>query len=361
MARRRLSPLPGTTLSAPEPGALALAECDVPRAELAAASGAQVAVPPAAHGPAPIARVAAEAAAASAFEEMAETLRAAREGGRMVLDLPLDSVAPDHLLRDRIAVEDEEMATLKASIRVHGQRAPIEVTPREGSLPYGLISGWRRLAALRALHAETGEARFAAVRALVTRPESVGAAYVAMVEENELRVGLSQYERARVAVLAARRGVFESENAALHALFAGASRAKLSRIRAFLALVHALDGVLHFPQAIPERLGLALAERLRSGAGPEIAAVLAAESPATAEAELALLTRLAAPPRPSRTPSRNTGAAAEEILPGVRLDARRAGTTLTLTLRGKGVTPALEAAVRAAVAGLGRPDDTARR
>jgi ParB-like chromosome segregation protein Spo0J len=352
MARRRLAPPAGP---APLPGDLALAERphDVPRAEQANPA------PSPAHGPAPIARVAAEAAAASAFEEVAEALRAAREGGRMVLDLPLDAVAPDHLLRDRIAVEDEEMAALCASIRAHGQRAPIEVTPREGALPYGLISGWRRLAALRALHAETGEERFATVRALVTRPEGAAEAYVAMVEENELRVGLSQYERARVALLAARRGVFESENAALHALFAGASRAKLSRIRAFLDLVHALDGVLRFPQAIPERLGLALVERLRAGAGPEIAAALAAEAPADPEAELALLARLAAPPRPNRPPP-VAMPPAEEILPGVRLAARRSGTSLTLTLRGKGVTAeravALEAAVRAALAGLQAPD-----
>jgi hypothetical protein len=231
MARRRLSPLPATAS-----GDLAVAE--------------RPPVPHAEHGPAPITQVTRDAAEVAAFAEVAEALRSAREEGRMVLELALDQVAPDHLLRDRLPVEDEEMAALKASIRAHGQRTPIEVTPRGGALPYGLISGWRRLAALRALHAETGEARFATVRALVTRPETAGDAYVAMVEENEVRVGLSQYERARVAVFAARRGVFESENAALQALFAGASKAKLSRIRSFLEIVHALDGVLRFPQAV---------------------------------------------------------------------------------------------------------------
>ena len=127
--------------------------------------------------------------------------------------------------------------------------------------PTGLISGWRRLAALKALHAETGEARFATVQALVRRPETAADAYVAMVEENEIRVGLSQYERARVA--AARdgaRGVRRREGGA-PALFATASRPKRSRIRAFLELYHALDGTLRFPAALPERLGLALVER----------------------------------------------------------------------------------------------------
>ena len=36
---------------------------------------------------------------------------------------------------------------LRESLRAHGQRTPIEVTPAApGALPYGLISGWRRLA-----------------------------------------------------------------------------------------------------------------------------------------------------------------------------------------------------------------------
>ena len=338
MARRRLSPLP----SGPDA---------VPQRERPAAS-------------APIATVAAEAAAASGAEEMAAAWLRAREEGRMLLDLPLAAVGTDHLVRDRLVpagapapdpAEDEEMAALKASIRAHGQRAPVEVTPldgpsAQGSAPYGLISGWRRIAALRTLHAETGEARFATVRAVVTRPQDAGAAYVAMVEENELRVGLSQYERARIAALAARRGVFASENAALHALYAGASRAKLSRIRAFLELYHALDAHLRFPQALPERLGLKLVERLRAGDAPGIAAALATAAPATPEAELALLDRLAAPPRPERRPER--GGEGEELMPGVRLAVRRRGTTLSLTLKGRGVTAELESQVRQAVAGL---------
>ena len=105
------------------------------------------------------------------------------------------------------------MASLRESLRLHGQRTPIEVTPlvAEGhgaALPYGLISGWRRLQALKALHAATGEPRFATVQALVRRPETAADAYVTMVEENEIRLGLSHYERARVAALATARGVF---------------------------------------------------------------------------------------------------------------------------------------------------------
>ena len=77
---------------------------------------------------APIAEVAREAAASAALDELSETLARARAEGRMVLALPLAQVQADYLVRDRVAVEDEEMAALTASIRARGQQAPIEVT-----------------------------------------------------------------------------------------------------------------------------------------------------------------------------------------------------------------------------------------
>jgi len=301
---------------------------------------------------APIARIAADAAGTAAAEELARTLETARETGHLVLDLELDAIAPDHLTRDRLPAEDEEMAGLRESLRAHGQRVPIEVTPlvtgKAGALPYGLISGWRRLTALKALHAETGEARFATVQALVRRPESAEAAYVAMVEENELRVDLSHYERARVAALAVRRGIFPSEKAALLALFANASRAKRSRIRAFLEIFHALDGVLRFPAHLSERLGLRLVDCLRDGARDEIAAAVDRDDPQTPEAEAALLERLARRPAVAARPA----PVVEEILPGVALSARLSGRTLTLKLQGSGVTPDLHDSIRSLLAGL---------
>lgn len=340
MARRRLAPLPegfGT---------------DVPRAEHPAAASAPTLSAPAFPAPGPIARVAAEAAGQAALDEMAETLRRARDEGRMVLDLPLDAIAPDHLARDRMPAEDEEMTALRESLRAHGQRAPIEVTPlatgRGGALPYGLISGWRRLAALKALHAETGEDRFATVQALLRRPETAADAYVAMVEENEIRLGLSHYERARVAARATERGVFPSEKAALLALFATASRPKRSRIRAFLELYHALDGSLRFPAALPERLGLRLVEAVRAGQGVAIAAAVTAADPATPEAEAAVLEAVLATPRPSRS-----AAAAQPLLPGVTLESSLRGQALTLRLHGPGVTAELRDAVLRQLADLG--------
>ena len=351
MARRRLSPFPGPDVprAAHSPEAPGL----VTKALTPGFSAGRSFSPSA-----PIARVAAEAASAAAFEELAETLRRARDEGRMVLALPLDQIAPDHLTRDRLPVEDEEMASLRESLRAHGQRMPIEVTPLvrdqasgasggERALPYGLISGWRRLTALKALHAETGDPAFATVRALVRRPETAAEAYVAMVEENEIRVGLSQYERARVALLATERGIFASEKEALLTLFDSASRAKRSRIRAFLDIVRALDGTLVFPTHLPERLGLQLVERLRTGEGPRIRGALEAAAPSSPEAEMALLARFVATPKAAAVRP-------EPVLlrDGLTLEQRLKGDALTLRLKGAAVTPELAARLRALLDGL---------
>jgi ParB family transcriptional regulator, chromosome partitioning protein len=290
---------------------------------------------------APIARVAAEAAGAAALQELTETVSRARATGRMVLDLALDAIEADHLTRDRLPAEDAEMGALRESIRLHGQRTPIEVTPLTGALPYGLISGWRRLQALKALYAETADPRFATVQALVRRPDTVADAYVHMVEENEIRLGLSHYERARVAALATARGVFPTEKAALLALFATASRPKRSRIRAFLEIYHALDGALRFPAHLPERLGLALVELVRAGQGARIAAALAAADPATPDSELAALQALLKPQKPRPA----------EVLPGITLEQSLRGQTLTLKLKGRGVAE-LAAAIPGLLQGL---------
>jgi ParB family chromosome partitioning protein len=206
----------------------------------------------------PIAQVAGDASAQASLREVVEVLASARAEGRLVQKLPLDSIDAGYLVRDRIETDEEELGHLMTSLRNHGQRNPIEVTELPGGR-FGLISGWRRMAALARLQAETGEARFGQVLALLRSPDTSEAAYVAMVEENEVRLGLSYYERARIAAKAVELGVFASEKQALQRLFAAASRAKRSKIGSYLAIYHGLDAALRHPSAIPERLGLALA------------------------------------------------------------------------------------------------------
>jgi ParB family chromosome partitioning protein len=92
---------------------------------------------------APIADVARDASQAALAGEMAETLTRARESGRMVLELTLDQIQLDYLVRDRLAMEDGELSALMASLRQRGQQTPIEVaeiTPGR----YGLVSGFVR-------------------------------------------------------------------------------------------------------------------------------------------------------------------------------------------------------------------------
>ena len=153
------------------------------------------------------------------------------------------------------------------------------------------------MAALERLKAQTGEGRFDHVLALVRRPKDAADAYVSMVEENEVRVGLSYYERARVAAQAVKRVVFETEKAALLSLFASARRAKRSRIRSFIELYHVLDGHLKFLTANPERLGLAIVDVLRrdDSKTKTFQKGLEGADAQTPEAELEALSALARP------------------------------------------------------------------
>lgn len=316
--------------------------------------GAQGLSPP--FSTAPIAMIAGEATAVSALREVAGAMEAARSEGRMVQSLPLDAIEADHLIRDRVVGDPEEMAALKDSLRARGQQQAIDVVDL-GNGRYGLISGWRRLAALKDLYAETGEARFGLVQALLRRPEGASDAYLAMVEENEIRAGLSHYERARIAALAAEQGVFKSPQEALRHLFANASRAKRSKIGSFVILHQELGSVLAFPASIPERLGLALAQALGdedaqvietdrpapSDFAAGLRARLTAARPQTAEEELRILTAAlkvgtgkGGAPKPSDA---RKGTVAAPTTSSIQLEAVRDGKALRLILTGAGVTP----------------------
>ena len=239
---------------------------------------------------APIADVAGDAASQAALAELSETLQTARTEGRMILRLPLGNVDETYLVRDRVVLDDEDMQALSDSIVKRGQQTPIEVADL-GEGRWGLISGWRRLTALRQL-AQAGRTGpkgsvFDTVLAIVRRPEEAADAYLAMVEENEVRVGLSYYERARIVVRAVERGVFPSDRVALSELFHAASRPRRSKIGSFVRIVRALDDDLRFPALMTERAGLALASALQTD--PSRADVLADKlgrtPPTTAEAE----------------------------------------------------------------------------
>ena len=300
----------------------------------------------------PIAGVAGDAARSAAASELAETLSRARAEGRMVLELPLDRIEAGYLVRDRLAVDEAEMETLMASLAARGQQTPIEVADL-GDGRYGLISGWRRLEALRRLGPEGGPN---IVLALLRVPHEAGEAYLAMVEENEIRVGLSYYERARIVWKAVEQGAYPDLRAALQALFHAASRPKRSKIGSFLALVERLDDVLAFPEALGERLGLRLAKALEDD--PELAgrlrARLAEARPADGAAEQELIVSLLdapAIPRIAKAKTPRTSPAPDAAKPDpVRLKVTlRDGVEFvehmdgSVTLRGAAVDAGLRA------------------
>ena len=278
----------------------------------------------------PIAQVAGDAAAQAALDEVAEELRSAKAEGRMVQSLPLAAIDANHLVRDRMVSDDDEMDALKSSIMARGQQTPIEVIDL-GQGRFGLISGWRRLTAMKQLFEDTGEARFGQIQCLLRRPEGAADAYLAMVEENEIRVGLSYYERARIAALAADRGVYPTVQLAVRGLFANASRAKRSKIMTFTMVFDVLDDALKYPTALPERLGLAVAKALNDSTDMaiEMRRALQGANVDNAAEEQAILAGILKP-----DPKTKAAPAAADIVPGINM--QRAGRKLVLT--GAGVT-----------------------
>lgn len=293
--------------------------------------------------PPPIAHIAADGAAQSALAELSAAMEEARAEGRMLESLPLAQIETEYLVRDRLGADEEELGQLIASIKEHGQRSPIDVCAL-GPGRYGLISGWRRVQALLRL-AREDEARFGTALALLRQPRQASDAYIAMVEENEVRHGLSYYERARIAARAVDLGVFATEKQALQKLFAASSRARRSKIGTFLGLYRQLDEVLRWPADMSERTGLALAKAL--SAAPERLADLRAQLSAKvhlAPEEQRILSAFIAPPKKPRAPE-TPPPTRQELRPGVFLEVTGGWLKPVLTLSGPGVDPAFRDAL----------------
>lgn len=259
----------------------------------------------AARGVAPIAQVAADSAAhvqteggdARAARARAEAdaarLEEARQAGLLMVELPVAAIDADAMIRDRMTMGEAEMMELRQSIAAHGLRLPIEVFALEGEgregHTHGLLSGYRRLLATRALLELTGQDRYRTIRAIVRPREEAGGAFVSMIEENEVRENLSHFERGRIAVIAANHGAFANTEDAVDRLFASGSKAKRSKIRSFALIFEELGDMLEFPEQLTERRGLQLATALRQGAEAQLRQALSHASPPDAEAEWAVI------------------------------------------------------------------------
>ncbi|MGJ8547353.1 MAG: ParB/RepB/Spo0J family partition protein [Sulfitobacter sp.] len=285
----------------------------------------------------PIAHVAGDAAASAALAALSDEMSSARATGRMILEVPLASIDMGYLVRDRLSVDEEDMQSLVASIAARGQQTPIELADLGGG-KFGLISGWRRIQALTRL-SEQGDPRPAL--ALLRSPDDAAEAYLAMVEENEIRVGLSYYERAHIVAVAVKQGVFSSEKEALQKIYHSASRAKRSKIGSFLAIVRGLGGALRFPTALGERGGLALAKALgeRRGFAESLRSALEKTPPQTAEEEAELIRDMLSGAAPKPRPAVQKPQASPRAMPeGLLADAQPNGALL---VSGPAFTPAM--------------------
>jgi len=191
--------------------------------------------------------------------------------------IPLAEIDATALTRDRTGLDPEPQAELEASIAASGLRQPIELFPLDqarGPARFGLLSGFRRLHAFRSLHAATAEDRYATIPAFLRERTSLAAALAAMVEENEIRAGLSPFERGLIAVTARNQGAFPSIEEAIDGLYPNASRFKRGRLRAMAFLAEEMAGQFTAPERLSERQAERIARALTAGFGELIRTAL---------------------------------------------------------------------------------------
>lgn len=244
----------------------------------------------------PIAQVSREAASTAALEEVTHQMESARSAGLLLEAVALEQIDANAMIRDRMVLDPEEMQALENSIEARGQQTPIELAPRTPPQPdapdYVLVSGWRRLKALRNLYERTGEARYATVKARVLPETGLRDAYIAMVEENEIRANLSNFERAHIAASMVQHGIYPTQRQALQGLYGALPRARRSKIGSFIPLVQTFGDLLHHGPAITEKLGLALSKALtqRPGFEEDVTRLISEAAPdRDAPTEIALL------------------------------------------------------------------------
>lgn len=289
------------------------------------------------------------------FRTDADRLAAAQNAGMMILDVPLKQIDIDYLARDRLprAEDDEAMQALRHSIQMHGQRTPLELADLGASADprYGLVSGYRRCGALLRLFNETADARWTTARAIVRPPGALAGAFIAMVEENEIRENLSYFERGQVCLRAVEQGAFISVDAALDALFTGASAAKRSKIRSFVLICETVGDVLRRPEALGERLGLRLAQAIRAEHGGALRRFLG-ERPGSSRDAAEEQAALAAFLKRLRTSAERSPPRDRTLPDGGRIEIRRRNGRLMIEIAGVAIDPDAEAGLLDSIAAL---------
>ena len=177
----------------------------------------------------------------------------------------------DALPRDRTTLDEAALTELETSILLDGLRQPIEVwafqTPREGHR-YGLISGMRRLTAVRGIRKLKPDTR---IPAFIRRPTDIADAMAKMVAENEIRAEISPWEKGRLVVQSVDEDIFETLDAAVNGLYPTLDRQRRSRIRAIAEVVCEIrEGTLTHPESLSQQQLIRIAAAIRQGHGPLI-------------------------------------------------------------------------------------------
>ncbi len=251
--------------------------------------------------------------------------------------VPTAEIDDTALPRDRSVIDPAALDELAASILTRGLRLPVELYATETG--YALVSGYRRLMAVRRLEARHGD-RFATIPALVRPAESLIDGFARVVEENDIRQGLTPWDRGRTLIVARDSGA-GTLDAAMAKLYPHADRRKRSRLRILAEVVDAMDGWLETPELWSENRLLRLGAVLRAGWDKLLYAALdeAAEG-AEWEAMLPLIEEAEALPVEQRcTPDRPRRLA--HIPRGLTIRREKTKTGYVLHITGRRATDAV--------------------
>jgi ParB family transcriptional regulator, chromosome partitioning protein len=193
-----------------------------------------------------------------------------------MIHLPLSEIREDALLRDRCHLDPIALEDLAASNARDGLRQPIEVwalSQPSATQRYGLISGLRRLTALRLLN-QRNPGSHGTIAAFLRTPASIADAMAQMIAENEIRENLTPWERGLTLAAAVAQDLFPTIDAAVAALHPTATKQKRTRLRSLALVAEELEGCITTPELLSQTQIERLAACLRGGLGDLIHQIL---------------------------------------------------------------------------------------
>ena len=162
----------------------------------------------------------------------------AETSGRIEISIPIESIdRPPLLMRSAAYFKTERFLEIKESIQTHGLQDPITVRPSSTEGRYLLVKGDTRLTSYEQLLEETGDPKWAVIRARV-EDMSDEKAILMMVIENRDRENVWAYDQA-VFYKSVLEGFFDDDRASFMA-FMGISKGWLAKILSITTLPDSL-------------------------------------------------------------------------------------------------------------------------